>query len=96
MILVSHAYLGGTRLEWWKEYQKALSSPGVSWKGFNQWIAGQSVISLSNADIPLNKEVKYGAPKPAKPIEEYEPMPGLGTAEDSSTATPGAASSVCQ
>jgi len=95
MILVSHAYLGGTRLEWWQEYLKALASPEVSWKGFSQWITRQSVISLPNADIPLNKEVKYGTPKPAKPIDEYEPIPGLETTGGVLTATPDA-SSVCQ
>lgn len=79
MILVSHAYLGGTRLEWWNEYQKALISPELSWKGFDQWIAGQPVISLPNADIPLNKEVKYGTPNPAKPIDAYEPIFGIDT-----------------
>ena len=87
MVLVSHAYLGGTRLEWWKEYLKALASPEVSWRGFNQWITRQSNISLSNADIPLNKEVKYGTPNPAKPIDAYEPIPGLEE-EKTPTVTP--------
>ena len=95
MILVSHAYLGGTRLEWWKEYLKALSNPQVSWRGFDKWISAQLTISLPNVKIPLNKEVKYGTPKPAKPIEDYEPIPGLGIKEDTSKATP-ETGSVCQ
>ncbi len=93
MILVSHAYLGGTRLEWWKEYQKALASPELSWKGFDQWIMEQSVISLPNADILLNKEVKYGTPNPAKPIDAYEPIPGIDVGSSTSVTEEEA---VCQ
>jgi hypothetical protein len=77
MILVSHAYLGGTRLEWWKEYERALSLDQINWNGFNEWIEGQNIITLANADIPLNKEVKYVQPKPAKPMEDYQPIPGI-------------------
>ena len=95
MILVSHAYLGGTRLEWWQQYLKALSDPQITWRGFNQWLSAQSTISLPSAEIPLNKEVKYTIPKPAKPIEDYKPIPGLGIKEDASKATP-ETGSVCQ
>lgn len=95
MILVSHAYLGGTRLEWWQQYLKALSSSEISWRGFDQWINAQSTISLPNAEIPLNKEVKYGTPKPAKPIDDYEPIPGLGINGDALKVTP-MTESVCQ
>jgi len=77
MILVSHAYLGGTRLEWWSEYEKALSLEQISWKSFDDWIKNQEIITMANADIPLNKEVKYVQPKPAKPMEDYEPIPGI-------------------
>lgn len=81
MILVSHAYLGGTRLEWWDEYKKALSAEGVSWKKFDEWARAQETISLSNKDIPLNTEVKYATPNPEKPIEDYEPIPGIDPGE---------------
>ena len=77
MILVSHAYLGGTRLEWWKEYERALSLEQISWNGFDNWIKTQKIITMANAQIPLNKEVKYVQPKPAKPMEDYEPIPGI-------------------
>lgn len=77
MILVSHAYLGGTRLEWWKAYEKALNSDKVDWKKFNEWLASVPEINLPNAEIPTNTEVKYVAPKPVTPIEEFEPIPGL-------------------
>lgn len=77
MILVSHAYLGGTRLAWWNAYEKALNSDKITWKKFNEWIDSVPVISSPNAEIPINKEVKYVAPKPVTPIEDFEPIPGL-------------------
>ncbi|MGI6373904.1 MAG: polysaccharide deacetylase family protein [Patescibacteria group bacterium] len=78
MILVSHAYLGGTRLEWWNEYERVLSSDKVIWKGFSEWIDNQAEISLPIDEIPVNQEVKYTTPSPAKEISEYEAIPGLG------------------
>ncbi|GMX58368.1 MAG: hypothetical protein MCSN_0220 [Candidatus Microsyncoccus archaeolyticus] len=77
MILVSHAYLGGTRLAWWNAYEKALNSDKITWKKFNEWIDSVPVSSLSNTEIPINKEVKYVAPKPVTPIEDFEPIPDL-------------------
>ena len=78
MILVSHAYLGGTRLAWWNVYQKALDSEDITWKGFNDWIDNLNPLVLSNKDIPVNREVKYEVPKPAVAIEDLEPISGLG------------------
>lgn len=77
MIIVSHSYLGGTRLAWWREYEKALSSDRLRWLGFNDWVEGQEFIYAYNADIPVNTEVKYVAPNPEKGVEEYEVVPGL-------------------
>lgn len=77
MILVSHTYLGGTRLLWWQEYIKALNLPNLSWRGFDDWIADQEVKYLDNKDIPVNREVKYTSPNPVKQIEEYDVIPGL-------------------
>jgi hypothetical protein len=77
MILVSHAYLGGTRLEWWKEYEKALASDKITWNGFDKWLENQKIITLPNNKIPMNKEVKYVNPSPEKPMEDYEPIPGI-------------------
>jgi len=77
MILVSHAYLGGTRLEWWQEYEKALVSEKITWNGFDKWLNNQKIITLPNNEIPMNKEVKYVKPNPAKPMEDYEPIPSL-------------------
>ena len=77
LILVSHAYLGGTRQEWWNVYQNALNSKKVSWTSFDSWISKVKVSSVPNKDIPINKEVKYVAPTPAKAIEDFEPIPNL-------------------
>ena len=77
MILVSHAYLGGTRLEWWKEYEKALASDKIIWNGFDKWLEKQKIVTLPNNEIPMNKEVKYVNPNPAKAMEDYEPIPGI-------------------
>jgi len=78
MILVSHSYLGGTRLEWWNQYKRALGSNKISWEGFDSWLENQTIISLPNAEIPLNNEVKYVQPAPAKAMSDYEEVPGLG------------------
>lgn len=77
LILVSHAYLGGTRQEWWNVYQNALNSNKVDWTSFDSWISKVKVYSMPNKDIPINKEVKYVAPTPAKAIEDFEPIPNL-------------------
>jgi len=87
MILVSHAYLGGTRLEWWIEYEKALTSDKVTWNSFDNWLQNQEIVTLSNAEIPMNKEVKYVQPKPDKPMEDYEPIPGIDDTNEKSSSS---------
>lgn len=82
MILVSHAYLGGTRLEWWNEYERVLDSQKVKWSGFDNWADVQDIVVLPNNEIPINDEVKYVAPQPVKQMEEYTPIPGLETTND--------------
>lgn len=77
MILVSHAYLGGTRQEWWLEYQKMLATDQVSWVGFDEWVARQEILQMANAEIPVNREVKYVEPKPAKAMADYAPVSDL-------------------
>jgi len=81
MILVSHAYLGGTRLSWWKIYEKYLSNQKINWHKFENWIGLIKPITLPNTEIPLNKEVKYTKPMPEKEIDEYESIPGLENLE---------------
>jgi len=78
MIVVSHAYLGGTRLAWWNAYEKILNSDKVSWKTFNAWLDNLIPLTMVNKDIPVNREVKYDVPKPKVPIEELESIPSLG------------------
>jgi hypothetical protein len=85
MILVSHAYLGGTRAGWWRGYEAALDSDDVQWRKFDDWIGALELIDLPYASIPVNREVKYQAPKPAMPLDRMEPVPGLsapGSAQD--------------
>lgn len=77
MILVSHAYLGGTRAGWWRGYEAALDSDDVQWRKFDDWIGALELIDLPYASIPVNREVKYQAPKPAMPLDRMEPVPGL-------------------
>jgi hypothetical protein len=79
MIIVSHAYLGGTRLEWWDQYKRVLSSDKIKWNGFNDWLENLKIITLPNTEIPMNKEVKYVNPSPMKPMEDYDPIPGIET-----------------
>ncbi|HHX58487.1 MAG TPA: polysaccharide deacetylase family protein [Candidatus Moranbacteria bacterium] len=74
MILVSHSYLGGTRIKWWREYEKALGSSKMNWRSFEDWLTEQSVINLPNAEIPVNQEVKYTSPSPEMAMDEYEPI----------------------
>jgi len=81
MILVSHAYLGGTRQEWWDEYKKVLESNEVNWVGFDEWISNQNFFTIPNGDIPVNREVKYVEPQPAKAMEEYAPVSDMKTAD---------------
>lgn len=94
MILVSHAYLGGTRLEWWKEYEKALASDKITWNGFDKWLEKQKIVILPNNEIPMNKEVKYVNPNPAKAMENYEPIPGIE--DDKMTVPTNTDSMMCQ
>ena len=77
MVLVSHVYIGGTRLDWWNIYEHALNSRQVKWQSFDQWASTAKTISLPYAEIPFNDEVKYVDPKPAMPLEEMELLPEL-------------------
>lgn len=77
LILVSHAYLGGTRVEWWQEYERALSLDEIEWMSFADWLEVQEPINKANAEIEINREVKYVAPAPEKGIEEYEAISGI-------------------
>ena len=88
MILVSHAYLGGTKARWWRSYEAALDSQYVRWRKFDDWIKALELIDLPFASIPVNREVKYQAPKPAVALEQMETVPGLSTTGRPSGAAP--------
>jgi len=77
LILVSHVYIGGTRIGWWDAYESALNSPKVNWRDFDIWSQKTENLSMPYAQIPYNTEVKYIEPKPAVPVEEIELIPEL-------------------
>jgi len=78
LILVSHAYLGGTREGWWQAYEQALAEPKVKWRAFDQWVGAVKVNAMPVAQIPVNREVKYDTPRPAVPLDKLQLLPGLG------------------
>jgi hypothetical protein len=77
LILVSHAYLGGTREGWWQAYEHALAQPQVKWRPFEPWVSAVKVNAMPLADIPVNREVKYDTPRPAVPLDRLQLLPGL-------------------
>jgi hypothetical protein len=77
LILVSHAYIGGTYQGWWQAYEKALARPEVKWRPFDEWVHAVKVNAMPVADIPVNREVKYDTPRPAAPLENLQLLPGL-------------------
>jgi hypothetical protein len=68
VILVSHAYLGGTKLRWWNAYREVLDKSKVKWMNLDEFATVD--YKLPNAQIPVNREVKYEVPKPEIPLEE--------------------------
>ena len=88
MILVSHAYLGGTKARWWRSYESALDSKYAQWRKFDDWIRAVELIALPYASIPVNREVKYQAPKPAMPLDQMETVPGLDSTGQPPRAAP--------
>jgi hypothetical protein len=78
LILVSHAYIGGTYEGWWQVYESALARPEVKWRPFEEWLRAVKVNAMSLGDIPVNREVKYDTPRPAVPLDKLQMLPGLG------------------
>ena len=77
LIFVSHAYLGGMSVQWWRTYENALARNEVKWRGFDEWVRNVKVRELPYAKIPVNREVKYEVPRPAVPLEKLELLPDL-------------------
>ena len=82
LILVSHAYLGGTRQGWWQAYEAALARPQMRWRPFEQWLRAVKVNAMPLAEVPVNREVKYDTPRPAVPLDKLQVLPGLGGKAD--------------
>jgi hypothetical protein len=91
LILVSHAYLGGTKIRWWLPYQKALDRTEVKWRSFDEWLQTTTKHAMANAEIPVNREVLYVEPKPAVPFWQLEDIPNLRV-----DPQPGPAGMICQ
>lgn len=77
LILVSHAYIGGTYVGWWQTYESALARPEVKWRPFDEWVRAVRINVMPVVEIPLNREVKYDTPRPAVPLEKLQRLPGL-------------------
>jgi hypothetical protein len=75
VMIVSHAYLGGAKQEWWDAYAQLLDGGEVEWVAdFDAWVAPESGVNLHvpMSLIPENREVLYTTPTPAVPLEEIE------------------------
>ncbi len=81
IVLVSHVYIGGTRVEWWNAYEYGLDSERVSWKSFDEWEKTVKKIDMEYDKIPYNTEVKYLEPKPSIPLDQLELLPELKAEE---------------
>ncbi len=77
VVLVSHVYIGGTRVGWWEAYESTLNSPKVSWLSFDTWVKKTKKLAMPYAQIPYNTEVKYLEPKPAVALDQIELIPEL-------------------
>jgi len=77
LILVSHAYIGGTYAGWWQVYESALARPEVKWRPFDEWVRAMKVNVMPLVKIPTNREVKYDTPRPAVPLEKLQRLPGV-------------------
>jgi len=77
LILVSHVYIGGTRVGWWDAYESAINSDKVNWRSFDQWIDKTKKTVLPYSEIPYSTEVKYVEPKPSVLLGEIELIPEL-------------------
>ena len=67
-------------------------SPEVTWRGFDAWIGAIEPLSLAAAQIPVNREVHYEAPKPAVPLHQLEDIAGVRQPPARAADIPG----VCQ
>jgi hypothetical protein len=71
--LVAQAQLSGVKLYWWNVYQEFFDAGPVEWQTFEQFTSDP--LELSNANIPMNREVQYLKPQPKTPLEEEADFP---------------------
>lgn len=77
IMVVSHAYLGGMKKDWWAAYEQLLDGGEIRWAaGFNEWVAARNGVNLHVplTMIPDNREVQYTTPTPSVPLEELEDL----------------------
>jgi peptidoglycan/xylan/chitin deacetylase (PgdA/CDA1 family) len=75
VMVVSHAYLGGVKKDWWAPYEQLLDGGEVQWAAsFDEWVTAQAGVNLKVpfSMVPDNREVKYTTPTPSTPLEELE------------------------
>lgn len=68
MILVGQTHLSGVKVRWWDVYQDFLNANIVTWTPLDEFATNP--IELPNAQIPVNREVRYVTPKPKIPLEQ--------------------------
>ena len=75
VMIVSHAYLGGMKEEWWASYEDLLDSDNIAWStGFDEWVESISGVNLAVPVemIPENREVLYTTPNPSVELEDMD------------------------
>lgn len=75
VMVVSHAYLGGMKKDWWAAYENLLDSDEVDWvASFDEWVKSAYGVNIGvpYSMVPDNREVQYTTPTPAVPLEEEE------------------------
>lgn len=78
MNLVSHHYIGGTKVGYWNVYADALSSSSFVWRRFEDWLANVTVVSRPYDETPENREVQYLEPTPTIPLDQLQNLPEVG------------------
>jgi len=68
IVLVAQTHISGVKLNWWNVYQDFLNANIIHWRPLDEFAA--DAMELPNAQIPINREVKYEIPKPRIPIEQ--------------------------
>ncbi len=75
VMVVSHAYLGGMKQDWWNPYEELLDGDDVDWVAdFDEWVKAQygANLQVPSSMVPDNREVQYTTPTPAVPLDELD------------------------